>query len=139
MGVQTDVSQNLEIMNKLNQLNEGLDELRKNLKNPEYVECSDIDNQTFTPERCEGASLSDQFKWSDIFTHTNPDSTDTDVRHNIVCDNNYDYKSQTDNKTLVYNCTRSRWETIGDNRSDNFQSYAFPNGMIHLSRTQSRS
>ena len=130
MGLQTDISQNPEIMDKLDQLNEGLDELRKNLKNPK-CSCSDIDNQTFSPERCDGANLSDQFKWSDIFTHTNPDSTDTDVRHNIVCDNNYDYKSQTDDKTLVYNCTRNRWETIGSNRSDEFQSYAFPNGTIH--------
>ena len=132
IGVKSDISQNPEIMNKLDSLNESVDELRKNLNNP-TCSCADIDNQTFSPDRCKGANLSDQFKWSDRFTHTNPDSTDTDIRHNIVCDNNYDYKSQVDGENLVYNCSRNRWETIGDSRSDKFQAYTFPQGMIHCS------
>ena len=136
MGIQTDISQNPEIMNKLNTLNEGLDELRKNLNDPK-CSCDDIDKNTFAPDHCKGANLSSQFKWSDRYTHKEADSTDTDIRHNIICDNNYDYKSQLNGKNLVYNCSRNRWETIGDSRSDKFQVYTFPQGTIHCSDSKS--
>ena len=124
MGIQSDISQNPEIMNKLDRLNESVDELRKNLNDPK-CSCDDIDNQTFAPDHCKGANLNLNSNGL-IDSLTNPDSIDTDIRHNIICDNNYDYKSQVDGKNLVYNCSRNRWETIGDSRSDKFQEYTFP-------------
>jgi hypothetical protein len=144
IGETKDISQNPEIPNKLDDIEQKLDELRKNIPKP-FCTCSDVKSNLFGPSRCSNADLSDDFKWdpSGKFTYQSTSSIDSDVRYKVTCPGSYDYtkgvkslnykdKAKKDQKkTLVYNCTSQKWETKGHDRDDPFVTYKFPDGMIH--------
>ena len=130
MGETHDINQNPEILNKIEDISEKMDELRTNIERPRCG-CKDITSNRFSPARCYGSDLSEDFAWGDKYTHVDPDSVDTDERYTVKCSNGFDYTVHTDKKQLVYNCTGQQWETKGPKRSDPFQSYGFSNGKIH--------
>ena len=130
VGETHDISQNPEILNKIEDISEKMDELRTNIERPRCG-CQDIKSNRFSPTRCHGSDLSENFVWGDKYKHVDPDSVDTDERYSVKCSNGFDYTVHTDKKQLVYNCTGQQWETKGPKRSDPFQSYGFSNGKIH--------
>ena len=132
IGETSDIGQNPELLNKIEDISEKVDELRMNIQSPRCG-CQDITSKRFPPSRCNGSNLSEEFVWGDKYSNTNPDSTDTDERYSIRCNNNFDYKEYTDNKDLVYNCTGQQWETKGPQKTDPFKSFNFSDGMIHCS------
>ena len=132
MGESTDIGQNTEIPDMLDDIEEKIDELRKNIPKP-YCTCGDIKSNFFGPSRCAGADLSEDFVWDDKFNYQAESSIDSDDRYKVKCRSGYDYKENVESlkdKTLVYNCTSQTWETKGD-RDDPFTTYTFPDGMIH--------
>jgi hypothetical protein len=141
IGETKDIGQNPDISNKLDDIDQKLDELRKNIPEP-FCTCSDIKSNLFGPSRCSGADLSDDFEWKDIRQGLPSSSLDTDRRHGLQCKNNYDYTQgvgsliytdddENHKRTITYNCTSQRWETKGHKRSDPYVPYRFPDGMIH--------
>ena len=145
IGKVKDISQNPDIPNRLDDIDEKLDELRKNIPEP-FCSCSDVKDNLFGPSRCSGADLSDDFKWDPAgkFTYQADNSIDSDDRYKATCPTDYDYtkgvaslnykEDGVDRKrTLVYNCTSQKWETKGHKRSDPYVNYTFPDGMIHCS------
>ena len=136
MGTTSDISRNPEIGNKLDDIEEKLDNLRKNSEKP-FCTCADIKSNLFGPYRCNKANLSDNFVWDGEFNYLPEGTKDSDVRHKIKCQNGYkfaDSVSSLGEKTLVYNCTSQKWETKGNDRNDPFVPYTFPDGMIHCSK-----
>uniref|UniRef100_A0A6C0F8B4 Uncharacterized protein n=1 Tax=viral metagenome TaxID=1070528 RepID=A0A6C0F8B4_9ZZZZ len=133
VGETHDISQNPEILNKIEDISEKMDELRMNIERPRCG-CQDITSNRFSPTRCHGSNLSENFVWGDKYTYMDPASVDTDERYEVKCLNNYDYKQHIDdNHTLLYNCTKQTWETKGPNRDDPFVEYNFSKGRIQCS------
>lgn len=136
MGTTSDISRNPEIDNKLDEIEEKLDNLRKNSEKP-FCTCADVKSNLFAPYRCSQANLSDNFVWDGEFNYLPEGTKDSDVRHKIKCQNGYKFADSVNSlsgKTLVYNCTAQKWETKGNDRNDPFVPYTFPDGMIHCSK-----
>ena len=118
-------SNNLE----LDEIKEKLDELIQNIPDPR-CSCRDIKKNLFKPYRCHGADISEQLIWDGEYNHIpieiTGNSSDTDKRYKIKCNNGQDYKNTTINpklkgKDIVYNCTKKHWE-LKDNSSTNKDS-----------------
>ena len=123
---------NTDYSSEFSQIEEKLDDIRKQIPKPRCG-CNDITGNIFSPNRCDGASLSDNFEWSDEYTYLPTDSVDTDTRHKVQCKNGYTFADQVPtlkDKTLLYNCTANQWETKGLGRSSRFERYMFPNGKV---------
>lgn len=136
MGTPSDISRNPEIDNKLDEIEEKLDNLRKNSEKP-FCTCADVKSNLFAPYRCNKAVLSDNFVWDGEFNYLPEGTKDSDVRYKIKCQNGYKFANSVNSlseKTLVYNCTSQKWETKGKDRGDPFVPYTFPDGMIHCSK-----
>ncbi|MEC8768040.1 MAG: hypothetical protein VXX23_05590, partial [Actinomycetota bacterium] len=136
MGTPSDISRNPEIDHKLDEIEEKLDNLRKNSEKP-FCTCDDVKSNLFAPYRCNKANLSDNFVWDGEFNYLPEGTKDSDVRHKIKCQNGYKFADSVKSlsgKTLVYNCTSQKWETKGSDRNDPFVPYTFPDGMIHCSK-----
>ena len=123
---------NTDYSSEFSQIEEKLDDIRKQIPKPRCG-CNDITGNIFSPNRCDGASLSDNFEWSDEYTYLPTDSVDTDTRYKVQCKNGYTFANQVPSlkdKTLLYNCTANQWETKGKGRSSRFVRYMFPDGKI---------
>jgi hypothetical protein len=135
MGLSNDTGRDQELNNKLDDIEEKLDELRRNTPQPSCT-CTDVDNNIFPPSRCSGASLSDNFIWGDEYNILPEGTKDSDTRYKVLCRNGFDYKQRVPSlkgKTLVYNCTDQKWETTDENkRGDGFHEFVFDT-MIHCS------
>ena len=141
-GVRHDISRNPEDSDKMDELEEKIDAMRRSMPNLKCL-CSDIkkstdskdtDHVSMQPHRC-GDALSTLMKWDGL--HRDMQSKDTDVRYKIACEDPTNYQDRLINPQLrskedknspvedvYYNCTRQRWEVKGKTDSK-FTPYDF--------------
>ena len=123
MGDISDVSRNPELYDKLDELEEKVDNIRKSMVDVKCL-CSDLsedksdkkDGSYLRPNRC--GNVSEMMEWDGKELWTDDDSKDTDVRYKVKCSNGKSYSDKTinprldlENKELVYNCTSQTWES----------------------------
>jgi hypothetical protein len=113
MGDMNDASRSPELYDKLDELEEKIDNVRKSMVSMKCL-CSDIKDDGIKPYRC--GEVSNEMVWGDVLTWTDVDSKDTDVRYPVKCQKGADYADPLLNPTLaglelVYNCTSQDWET----------------------------
>jgi hypothetical protein len=133
MGDISDASRNPELYDKLDELEEKVDNVRKSMVSMKCL-CSDIKDDGIKPYRC--GEVSDKMVWGDVLTWTDVDSKDTDVRYPVTCQNGADYSDATlnpslENLELVYNCTSQDWETRErGNRKNPFSTFDFKSTVV---------
>jgi len=115
----TDIGGNVEVTDKLKELEDKVDDLRHSMPGLKCL-CSDISGQEKTrkgqasslaPIRC--GNVSEQMSWDGPETWTDVTSKDTDVRYKVKCKKG-DYKKANkflEKLDLYYNCTSQAWET----------------------------
>ena len=151
-GEMHDISRNPEFFDKIDELEDKIDNIRKSMPDVKCL-CSDITDKSesgdknkdkdtkhtqLKPFRC--GNVSELFEWDGIETHTSQDSKDTDVRYKVKCKDGK-YADEAVNKylkekDLVYNCTAQRWETRQTgSRKAKFTPYDFKkHGIIRCNK-----
>jgi len=133
MGDMNDTSRSPELYDKLDELEEKIDNVRKSMVSMKCL-CSDIKDDDIKPYRC--GEVSNEMVWGDVLTWTDVDSKDTDVRYPVTCQKGADYADPTLNPSLkglelVYNCTSQDWETrkVGHRKAP-FTTFDFKNTVV---------
>jgi hypothetical protein len=131
MGDMSDASHNPELFEKLEDIEDKIDTVRKSMVSMKCL-CSDIKDDNIKPYRC--GEVSNNMVWGDELTWTDMGAKDTDVRYPIKCSNDNEYRDineSLNDKELFYNCTSQEWETreLGS-RNNPFTPFDFKSTVV---------